>query len=85
MSLSNRWLTFAYAGGVGTFFAYGQTGSGKTFTVNGLEKLLAGDLLEGDNELSKKICFDIRIGRNSECRIWFASLHIIALNDANHK
>ncbi|TLD32255.1 diatom spindle kinesin 1 [Venturia nashicola] len=40
-------LHLAWGGGIGTLFAYGQTGSGKTFTVNGIEKNVARELMSG--------------------------------------
>lgn len=43
-------LNLAWGGGIGTLFAYGQTGSGKTFTVSGIEKIVARELLSGSLE-----------------------------------
>ncbi|KAJ5180100.1 hypothetical protein N7492_003310 [Penicillium capsulatum] len=40
-------LPWVWEGNVGTLFAYGQTGSGKTYSVTGLERLIAGSMLDG--------------------------------------
>lgn len=43
-------MHLARGGGIGTLFAYGQTGSGKTFTVSGIEKIVARELMNGTLE-----------------------------------
>jgi kinesin family protein 2/24 len=49
-------LPLAWGGGIGTLFAYGQTGSGKTFTVSGIEKIVARELMSGKFEGERTIC-----------------------------
>jgi kinesin family protein 2/24 len=44
-SLVKPLVALAKNGGIGTVFAYGQTGAGKTYTINGLENMVAKDLL----------------------------------------
>jgi len=41
-------VELALHGGIGTLFAYGQTGSGKTYTIAGIERLVAENLLNED-------------------------------------
>jgi len=49
-------MPLAWGGGIGTLFAYGQTGSGKTFTVSGIEKIVARELMSGNLEGERRIC-----------------------------
>ncbi|OIW26752.1 P-loop containing nucleoside triphosphate hydrolase protein [Coniochaeta ligniaria NRRL 30616] len=58
-NLVAKLVSFAWHGGIGTLFAYGQTGSGKTFTVNRLEQLVAGTLMDGTLEGQRKVYFTI--------------------------
>ncbi|EFY99447.2 kinesin motor domain protein [Metarhizium robertsii] len=52
-------VPWVWGGGIGTLFAYGQTGSGKTFTISGIEKLAAKDLLEGNLEGDRKMFISV--------------------------
>lgn len=47
-------LQLAWGGGIGTLFAYGQTGAGKSFTVSGIEKIVARELMSGTLEGERK-------------------------------
>ncbi|KAK5989505.1 Diatom spindle kinesin-1 [Cladobotryum mycophilum] len=52
-------IPWAWGGGISTLFAYGQTGSGKTFTVTGLEKLVAKELMEGSRPGKRELYVSI--------------------------
>ncbi|KAJ5123044.1 hypothetical protein N7448_009141 [Penicillium atrosanguineum] len=48
-------LPWVWEGHIGTLFAYGQTGSGKTYSVNGIERLIAGALFDGTLEGQRRL------------------------------
>lgn len=52
-------VEFALGGGTSTLFAYGQTGSGKTFTVSGLEKIVAVNLLHEETVKERNVFVSI--------------------------
>ncbi|KAL3422062.1 diatom spindle kinesin 1 (kinesin motor domain containing protein) [Phlyctema vagabunda] len=60
-------VKWSWSGGVSTLFAYGQTGSGKTYSVNEIERLAAGDLMNGifEGEREIHICVFELIGNAS--------------------